>query len=178
MQMHTHMHTHVHTHMLTHTHMRQALPPLLEIARSSASVGARAKVLYTNHTGYLAKALCSMIPTLLIAILLLHVVARALCTLVLAPLSSHARTQALYAAAALLRNCPEGQWELQRLDGLSSLLAALESGAPSLARKVLVRCMVRCTVRCTVPCTVACTMPCTLPCGARCIAGAAGRLSP
>ena len=48
-----------------------------------------------------------------------------------------ARAKALYAAAALLRNCPEGQWELQRLDGLSALLDALGSGAPRLARKVL-----------------------------------------
>ena len=47
------------------------------------------------------------------------------------------RAKALYASAALLRNCPEAQWAFVRpsIDGIGALLDAVESGAPRLARK-------------------------------------------
>ena len=48
-----------------------------------------------------------------------------------------ARSKALYALSALTRNCPEGQWQLQT-GGLDAVLAAMQSGAPRLARKALV----------------------------------------
>ena len=73
----------------------------------------------------------------------LHLLAERALPSLLVLLRSHAdeevRAKALYAASALLRNCPEAQAAFGRIDGVGTLLAVLaEGGSQRLVRKALV----------------------------------------